>query len=51
VTNKWFEFTGKLIREGFGQTEGPVLVATFPWVEPKPGSMGKRHRHSSTSSC
>ena len=51
MTNKWFEFTGKLIREGFGQTEGPVLVATFPWVEPKPGSMGKRHRHSSTSSC
>jgi len=41
VTNRWFEFTGKQIREGFGQTEGPVLVATFPWVEPKPGSMGK----------
>jgi len=41
VTNTWFEFTGKQIREGFGQTEGPVLVATFPWVQPKPGSMGK----------
>lgn len=41
VTKKWLEFTGKQIREGFGQTEGPVLVATFPWVEPKPGSMGK----------
>ncbi len=31
----------KKIREGFGQTEGPVLLATFPWVEPRPGSMGK----------
>lgn len=41
VTKQWHEFTGKRIREGFGQSEGPVLVATFPWVEPKPGSMGK----------
>jgi acetyl-CoA synthetase len=41
VTNKWFELTGKMIREGFGQSEGPVLLATFPWIEPRPGSMGK----------
>ena len=41
VTNRWFKATGKMIREGFGQTEGPVLVATFPWIEPRPGSMGK----------
>ena len=41
VTIKWEQFTGKKIREGFGQTEGPVLLATFPWLEPKPGSMGK----------
>ena len=41
VTKQWEEFTGQKIREGFGQTEGPVLVATFPWVEPRPGSMGK----------
>jgi acetyl-CoA synthetase len=41
VTKRWFEATGKMIREGFGQTEGPVLVATYPWVEPRPGSMGK----------
>ncbi|MDY0339926.1 MAG: AMP-binding protein, partial [Coriobacteriia bacterium] len=40
VTKKWRAATGKGIREGFGQTEGPVLVATFPWVEPRPGSMG-----------
>jgi acetyl-CoA synthetase len=41
VTKRWEEFTGKRIREGFGQTESVVLIATFPWVEPKPGSMGK----------
>lgn len=41
VTLAWERLTGKKIREGFGQTEGPVLLATFPWVEPKPGSMGK----------
>ncbi|MDR2197599.1 MAG: AMP-binding protein [Coriobacteriales bacterium] len=41
VTKRWFEATGSYIREGFGQTEGPVLLATFPWVEPRPGSMGK----------
>ena len=40
VTKKFEEFTGKKIREGFGQTESVVLVATFPWIEPKPGSMG-----------
>lgn len=41
VTLAWERLTGKKIREGFGQTEGPVLLATFPWVDPKPGSMGK----------
>ncbi len=41
VTLAWERLTGKKIREGFGQTEGPVLLATFPWVEPRPGSMGK----------
>ena len=41
VTLAWERLTGKKIREGFGQTEGPVLLATFPWVDPRPGSMGK----------
>ena len=41
VTIRWEELTGKKIREGFGQTEGPVLLATYPWLEPRPGSMGK----------
>lgn len=41
VTLAWERLTGKKIREGFGQSEGPVLLATFPWFDPRPGSMGK----------
>lgn len=41
VNVQWERLTGKKIREGFGQTEGPVLIATYPWVEPRPGSIGK----------
>jgi acetyl-CoA synthetase len=29
------------LREAYGQTELTVIMATFPWLEPKPGSMGK----------
>ena len=41
VVKKWKGFTGYTIAEGFGQTESTVLLANFPWYEPKPGSMGK----------
>lgn len=41
VFNRIYELTGKKMREGFGQTEGTVLLANFPWIDPKPGSMGK----------
>lgn len=41
VFNKWKKATGKEIREGFGQSEGPVILATFPWIKPKPGALGK----------
>ena len=41
ISRQWERLTGKQIREGFGQSEGPVLLATFPWVKPRPGSMGK----------
>ena len=27
--------------EGYGQTELTVTLGTYPWLEPKPGSMGK----------
>jgi acetyl-CoA synthetase len=41
VYNKFYEFTGLKLMEGFGQTETVVSVANFPWMEPRPGSMGK----------
>ena len=34
------ELTGIKLMEAFGQTETAVQLATFPWMEPKPGSMG-----------
>lgn len=41
VYNKFYEFTGLKLMEGFGQTETVVCIANFPWMEPRPGSMGK----------
>lgn len=32
--------TGLRLMEGFGQTETTLTLGTFPWMEPKPGSMG-----------
>lgn len=40
VFNDWYELTGIKLMEGFGQTETTLTVATYPWVEPRPGSMG-----------
>jgi acetyl-CoA synthetase len=41
VYEQWKAATGLKLMEGYGQTELIVTVATFPWMEPKPGSMGK----------
>jgi len=41
VVKQWQKYTGHLIYEGFGQSEGPVLIANFGWDEIKPGSTGK----------
>ena len=41
VANRFKELTGVTIYEGFGQTESTMTLGTFPWVKPKPGSMGK----------
>jgi acetyl-CoA synthetase len=41
VYNRFLEMTGIRLMEGYGQTELTVTIATFPWMEPKPGSMGK----------
>ena len=40
VFDKFFEKTGIKMMEGFGQTETTMTLGTFPWMEPKPGSMG-----------
>jgi acetyl-CoA synthetase len=37
----WKTATGLPIYEGYGQTETTLQVATFPFMEPKPGSIGK----------
>ena len=34
------KLTGIRLMEGFGQTETTLTVATMPWMDPKPGSMG-----------
>jgi acetyl-CoA synthetase len=41
VYNKFYEFTGLRLMEGFGQTETVVCIANFSWMKPRPGSMGK----------
>lgn len=41
VYNQFLKATGMKLMEGYGQTELTVTAATFPWMEPKPGSMGK----------
>lgn len=40
VFDKWEELTGLSIHEAFGQTETTLTIGTFPWMTPKPGSMG-----------
>lgn len=41
VFEQWEKLTGHKLYEGFGQTEGPVLLANYEWITPKPGSTGK----------
>jgi len=36
----FYRQTGIQIKEAFGQTETAPIIITFPWIEPKPGSMG-----------
>ena len=40
VYDTFKRLTGVRLMEGFGQTETTLTLATFPWMEPKPGSMG-----------
>jgi len=41
VYDKFLSHTGIRLMEGYGQTELTVTIATYPWMDPKPGSMGK----------
>lgn len=41
VYHQFLKATGLKLMEGYGQTELTVTAGTFPWMEPKPGSMGK----------
>lgn len=41
VYSQFLKATGLKLMEGYGQTELTITLATFPWMEPKPGSMGK----------
>lgn len=40
VYDTFKRLTGVRLMEGLGQTETTLTLATFPWMEPKPGSMG-----------
>ncbi len=40
VYEEFLRLTGIKLMEGFGQTETTLTIATYPWIEPKPGSMG-----------
>jgi acetyl-CoA synthetase len=40
VYAQFLRLTGLKIFEGYGQTECTVAVGTYPWMEPRPGSMG-----------
>jgi acetyl-CoA synthetase/medium-chain acyl-CoA synthetase len=41
VIEQWKRGTGRTIYDGYGQTETVILVANYPCMEVKPGSMGK----------
>lgn len=41
VYNQFLKATGIKLMEGYGQTELTVVLGTYPWMKPKPGSMGK----------
>ncbi len=41
VIRVWQEATGTLVRDGYGQTETVNIVASYPCLPVRPGSMGK----------
>lgn len=41
VYKRFLDATGIKLMEGYGQTELTVAMATYSWMEPKPGSLGR----------
>ncbi len=41
VYERFLQQTGLRLMEGYGQTELVITTATWPWMQPKPGSMGR----------
>jgi acetyl-CoA synthetase len=41
IYEQFHKATGIKLRECYGQTELTVSLCTYPWLEPRPGSMGK----------
>ena len=41
IYNRWLEKTGLQLHEGYGQTELTLTEGNYPWMDPRPGSMGK----------
>jgi acetyl-CoA synthetase len=41
IFDQFLAGTGIKLRECYGQTELTITLCTWPWLEPKPGSMGK----------
>lgn len=41
VYNRWYEYTGIKLMEGFGQSESTCLIGNIIGMTPKAGSMGK----------
>jgi len=41
VYYQFLKATGLKLSEAYGQTELTVTLANYPWIRPKPGSMGK----------
>lgn len=41
IMDQFRKVTGITLREGYGQTETTLTLATYPWMQVCPGSMGK----------
>ncbi len=43
VFEEWKQKTGIMIYESYGQTETTLVLGTYPFINPRPGSMGVRN--------